>query len=90
MLAAGAPDITLDGLKAHATVSLDSEQTDMFWACIEGFSTLERSRLLKFATGRIRLPVALKVEANGYDAVPACEHSMLLTVVTASRLVLCR
>lgn len=71
MLDAGAPDITLDGVKAHTTVSLDSEQTDMFWACIGGFSTEERSRLLKFATGRIRLPVALKVEANGYDAVPA-------------------
>ena len=65
---AGAPEITLEGVKAHTTVSLDSAQTEMFWACIEAFTVEERSRLLKFATGRIRLPVALKVEANGCAA----------------------
>lgn len=35
----------------------------MFWACVEAFTSAERSQMLKFATGRIRLPVKLKVES---------------------------
>lgn len=61
----GAPEITLDGIQKHTSIYLDEQQTEMFWACVEAFTMEERSRLLKFATGRIRLPVALKIEANG-------------------------
>lgn len=60
---AGEPVITVEGMRAHTTSSLPEQQESMFWACVENFTSAERSRLLKFATGRIRLPVKLVVEA---------------------------
>lgn len=60
---AGEPVITVEGMKAHTSSSLPEQQESMFWACVERFTSAERSRLLKFATGRIRLPVKLVVEA---------------------------
>lgn len=63
----GEPDIPLDGMKANIVWDMDrnAPEVALFWKAVERFSNEERSLLLRFATGRSRLPVKLKLSAMG-------------------------
>jgi E3 ubiquitin-protein ligase HECTD3 len=48
-------------------LSQGSGPTEMFWELMEKFSHEERGLVLKFATGRIRLPVSLQISWSSTD-----------------------
>jgi len=58
------PEILIDEWKAQTSFenSGPNNSNDLFWKVVESFSHEERSQVLKFVTGRIRLPVNFKVE----------------------------
>jgi hypothetical protein len=53
----GDPDISVEALKKHTTINVGDEMEALFWQCVEEFDVAQRSLLLKFCTGRVRLPV---------------------------------
>jgi hypothetical protein len=59
----GSPVIAIDALTACTKFS-GSGPKEMFWAVLEKFTDEERGLVLKFATGRVRLPVKLSVSWN--------------------------
>jgi len=54
---AGEPEVDVNKLKAEASVTLSGSRKDWFWQCVEEMTSHQRSKLLRFATGRSRLPV---------------------------------
>jgi len=54
---AGEPEVDVNKLKAEASVNLRGSRKDWFWQCVEEMTSQQRSKLLRFATGRSRLPV---------------------------------
>ena len=54
---AGEPDVAVEKLKSEAQVRLTSAQTIWFWECVDAMTPAQRCKLLRFATGRSRLPV---------------------------------
>mmetsp|Transcript_19272 Transcript_19272/g.53459 ORF Transcript_19272/g.53459 Transcript_19272/m.53459 type:complete len:348 (-) Transcript_19272:72-1115(-) len=74
---AGAPLIDLDTMKRDTTVSGSTGQQEIFWESVQGMSMSQRSLLLRFATGRSRLPARVRVELEstvnsepGYRPLP--------------------
>mmetsp|Transcript_12405 Transcript_12405/g.31125 ORF Transcript_12405/g.31125 Transcript_12405/m.31125 type:complete len:2331 (+) Transcript_12405:2-6994(+) len=62
---AGEPNIPLDALWQSLSFSnVRPEQKDRFKACLEKMDMLQRSALLRFGTGRSRLPCKMKVSGN--------------------------
>ena len=72
---AGDPDIEVADLKKQtrfrrvaggsAAAGRQREVEAMFWQCVERMSMSERSLLLKFSAGRLRLPCPLEVIIEG-------------------------
>ena len=72
---AGDPDIEVADLKKQtrfrrvaggsAAAGRQREVEAMFWQCVERMSMSERSLLLKFAAGRLRLPCPLEIIIEG-------------------------
>ena len=62
----GSPEVPVDKMKAQTRFSGEGPK-EMFWELMEKFSHEERGLVLKFATGRIRLPVKLQISFNGSD-----------------------
>jgi hypothetical protein len=54
---AGEPEVSVEKLKAEANVRLSNSRKEWFWQCVEEMTSAQRSKLLRFATGRSRLPV---------------------------------
>jgi len=66
---AGEADVAADKLKATARIELGGSQKDWFWKCVEEMTAQQRSKLLRFATGRSRLPSEFAVgSSSGGDA----------------------
>jgi len=63
----GEPEISVEALKKNTYYTLIDEndaRIEMFWAAIKNFSNEDRSHLLKFITGRKRLPVSIFITAG--------------------------
>merc|ERR1711871_729590 len=78
----GSPEVPVDLMKAQTRFSGDGPK-DMFWELMEKFSHEERGLVLKFATGRIRLPVNLQISWNSSDdercpTAATCSQAMYL------------
>jgi len=83
----GDPEISVEALKRTAHYE-DLEETDTrvkyMWEAIENFSNEDRSRLLRFITGRRRLPAPLYIcpdKGEVVDALPeasTCSHMLYL------------
>eukprot|EP01052_Picozoa_sp_SAG31_P015585 SAG31_NODE_1006_length_10432_cov_3.272718_2_plen_538_part_00 len=58
----GRPEIDIEQLKQQTTFEGSEGPGEVFWRVMESLSHEERSSVLKFASGRLRLPVNLKVE----------------------------
>ncbi|KAK8890584.1 hypothetical protein M9Y10_035362 [Tritrichomonas musculus] len=86
--ACGQSELSVNMLKNITEFScVDQSQQDIFWAVVESFSPKERSDLLKFATGRVRLPPKRDMHSkflivdkmSGYDVLPTastCFHKL--------------
>lgn len=86
--ACGQSDISVDSLMAVTSfVGISEDQQIIFWKVIEAFNLKERSDLLKFSTGRVRLPPKhdqhskfLKIDSlSGVDILPTastCFHQL--------------
>lgn len=63
----GNPEITMEALKKSARYENDlnekSPRVQMMWDALEKFTNEERSRFLRFITGRRRLPSTIYIEA---------------------------
>ena len=72
---AGEPDVPLDKLKNEASVSLPGDRKKWFWESVGAMTVQQRSKLLRFVTGRSRLPVGkfYVKETSGSDG--ALPHS---------------
>eukprot|EP00658_Telonema_sp_P-2_P042287 TRINITY_DN30343_c0_g1_i1.p1 TRINITY_DN30343_c0_g1~~TRINITY_DN30343_c0_g1_i1.p1 ORF type:complete len:413 (+),score=89.44 TRINITY_DN30343_c0_g1_i1:45-1283(+) len=70
----GTPEIPLAALQENVVWDMDRDAPEVqhLWAAVERFSHEERSLLLRFSTGRSRLPVKLKLSSmgGGPDALP--------------------
>ena len=58
---------SVEALKKNTYYNLideDDPRIEMFWAAIKNFSNEDRSHLLKFITGRRRLPVSIFIAAG--------------------------
>eukprot|EP01049_Picozoa_sp_SAG25_P010218 SAG25_NODE_1094_length_4029_cov_11.058866_1_plen_110_part_00 len=63
---AGDPDIEVAELKKQTRFRTRNAAVEQrFWECVERMSMAERSLLLKFAAGRLRLPCPLEVIIEG-------------------------
>ena len=71
---AGEPEVDVDKLKAEAGVSMISSRKDWFWQCVEEMTPLQRSKLLRFATGRSRLPVGKFYVKEQVHPTCQCRH----------------
>jgi hypothetical protein len=71
---AGEPEVDVDKLKAEASVSMISSRKDWFWQCVEEMTPLQRSKLLRFATGRSRLPVGKFYVKEQVHPTRQCHH----------------
>eukprot|EP00802_Teleaulax_amphioxeia_P024237 Tamp_24908.p1 GENE.Tamp_24908~~Tamp_24908.p1 ORF type:complete len:308 (+),score=87.49 Tamp_24908:69-926(+) len=92
--AAGEPSIDVDKLKAEASVSLSPALGDMFWQCVTAMTMQQRSQLLRFATGRARLPVGrfyVKEGGSGDGKLPnaaTCSFEMYVPRYTSQEVML--
>lgn len=78
----GSPEISVEKMKASARydgeLSAKSKRVEIMWQAVEKFSNDERSRLLRFITGRRRLPCTIYIDSmEGSD-------NMLPTSATCS------
>ena len=91
--ACGEDTITAEQLKAVTISNLEPARLQMFWRVVENLTADERTALLKFATGRRRLPpffdehsVFLKIDSDSStDALPkasTCFHTLHLPTYT--------
>ena len=60
---AGEPEVPLEKLQAEATVSLSSDRKMWFWQSVEAMTAQQRSKLLRFVTGRSRLVPSRRLRA---------------------------
>ena len=58
---AGQLDIPIEGLRSNLTVSGNNQQKEYFWEAVEKLDVEQRSMLLKFGSGRSRLPCHLSL-----------------------------
>eukprot|EP00656_Telonema_subtile_P005025 TRINITY_DN12284_c0_g1_i1.p1 TRINITY_DN12284_c0_g1~~TRINITY_DN12284_c0_g1_i1.p1 ORF type:complete len:1939 (+),score=482.72 TRINITY_DN12284_c0_g1_i1:116-5932(+) len=63
----GLPDIPLEALQDNVVWDIDRNAPEIkhLWAAVERFNDEERSLLLRFSTGRSRLPCKLKISSMG-------------------------
>lgn len=92
--ACGEKEITVEMLK-EVTVfeEISQEQQALFWRVIESFTSEQRSALLKFATGRVRIPPNfrkgsefLRLDRGGKDCLPTastCSHALHYPMYTS-------
>ena len=74
----GNPDITIEALKRsvhYDDIEEDSSTVKYMWAALEKFSTEDRSRFLRFVTGRKRLPAPIYVSSGKTDAIDCLPES---------------
>lgn len=68
----GNPDISIEVLKRttryDSGLSENDDRVKMMWSALEKFSNEERSRFLRFVTGRRRLPCTLYVESADHGS----------------------
>ncbi|KAL8570039.1 hypothetical protein ACOMHN_036316 [Nucella lapillus] len=74
----GDPQITIEALK-KTTYYDDMEETDIrvkyFWEALKAFSNEDRSRFLRFVTGRRRLPAPLVISTGKGDTIDSLPES---------------
>ena len=82
----GNPEISIEKLKASARydggLSATSKRVEMMWKALEKFTNEERSRLLRFITGRRRLPCTIYIDSmDGSSKLPTsatCSNTLYL------------
>lgn len=82
----GSPEISIGKLKVSARyeggLSATSKRVEMMWEALEKFSNEERSRLLRFITGRRRLPCTIYIDSmDGSSKLPTsatCSNTLYL------------
>ena len=92
---AGEPEVSIDRLKAEASVSIgNATRKQWFWQCVEEMTSMQRSKLLRFATGRSRLPVGrfyVKEGGSGDGSLPrsaTCSFEMYVPVYSSKEVML--
>jgi E3 ubiquitin-protein ligase HECTD3 len=87
----GSPEIPIDELKKAAMYDSDLSPTSpnvkVMWEALEGFTDEERSRFIRFITGRRRLPVTIYIEQSdtGPSSLPTsatCSNCLYLPSYT--------
>jgi E3 ubiquitin-protein ligase HECTD3 len=88
----GDPEITLESLRPHILLEdLSREDTRIkyLWEVLEKFSNEDRSRFLRFVSGRRRLPATVHVLAgDGTDVLPTastCGSAIILPNYTSAK-----
>ncbi|VDH93795.1 E3 ubiquitin-protein ligase TRIP12 [Mytilus galloprovincialis] len=74
----GNPDITIEALKRsvhYDDIEEDCSTVKYMWQALEKFSTEDRSRFLRFVTGRKRLPAPIYVSSGKTDAIDCLPES---------------
>ena len=83
----GSPEIPIDKLKQSARYECDlnekSPRVRLMWQALEGFTNEERSRFIRFITGRRRLPVSIYIDSSdsGPESLPTsatCSNALYL------------
>ena len=82
----GSPEISIEKLKSSARydggLSATTARVKMMWEALEKFSNEERSRFLRFITGRRRLPCTIYIDsADGSSKLPTsatCSNTLYL------------
>lgn len=82
----GSPEISIEKLKASArydgSLSATNKRVEMMWQALEKFTNEERSRLLRFITGRRRLPCTIYIDSSdGSSKLPTsatCSNTLYL------------
>ena len=82
----GNPEIPVEKLKGSARyeggLSANSQQVKVMWEALEKFTNEERSRLLRFITGRRRLPCTIYIDSlDGNSKLPTsatCSNTIYL------------
>jgi len=91
----GEPEITVEALKKNTYYTLideDDPRIEMFWSAVKNFSNDDRSHLLKFITGRRRLPVSIFITAgknSPMDPLPessTCCNTLHLPMYTSEKI----
>ncbi|KAK2156588.1 hypothetical protein LSH36_209g02031 [Paralvinella palmiformis] len=88
----GNPDITIETLKRSAhyeDIEDDDTQVKYMWEALTAFSVEDRSRFLRFVTGRRRLPAPLYIcQGKGVDTLPessTCSNTLFLPNYTSAK-----
>lgn len=82
----GNPEISIEKLKTSARyeggLSAKSKRVEIMWQALEKFTNEERSRLLRFITGRRRLPCTIYIDSvDGSSNLPTsatCSNTLYL------------
>lgn len=85
----GDPEITLEALKKSAHYEDFEDENDVtvryLWTAVENFTNEDRSRFLRFVTGRRRLPTPLYIAkaktsspVNSLPESATCSHTLYL------------
>ena len=82
----GNPDVSVEKLKASTRydggLSEKSKRVEIMWQALEKFTNEERSRLLRFITGRRRLPCIIYIDSlDGSSKLPTsatCSNTLYL------------
>jgi len=79
---AGQLDIPIEGLRSNLTLSGNNQQKEYFWEAVEKLDVEQRSMLLKFGSGRSRLPCHLSLTlgsgSSRYGTASTCSFEMYL------------
>ena len=87
----GSPEIPIEELKRTAKydsdLSLSSLNVKVMWQALESFTDEERSRFIRFITGRRRLPVTIYIDSSdtGPTSLPTsatCSNALYLPAYT--------
>ena len=87
----GSPEIPIEMLKSSARYECDlnesSPQVKAMWKALESFTNEERSRFIRFITGRRRLPVSIYIDSadTGPESLPTsatCSNALYLPSYT--------
>ncbi|EDV23348.1 uncharacterized protein TRIADDRAFT_27944, partial [Trichoplax adhaerens] len=91
----GNPEITVQELKniaRYEDIEVDDSRVKYFWKALENFSNEDRSRLLRFVTGRRRLPAPLFIcpsrSGAAEDSLPesaTCSSTLFLPEYTSPK-----
>lgn len=88
----GRPEIPLSALKQSARydsgISENSQSVRIMWEALETFTNEERSRFIRFITGRRRLPVTIYIDSadSGPSSLPTsatCSNALYLPSYTS-------